>query len=157
MTSDSASPGGRASGRPTSGVRASGRRSSGGRAQAPRITIVDDDRETRELLREILTGEGYHVEAVASGLRLISSLRVDRPDLVLLDVVMSWMDGFELCRAIKKNPDFADIPVIFISARGEPEDIQEGRRCGCADYLVKPLDLDLLRERVRAVLGEDKE
>jgi DNA-binding response OmpR family regulator len=130
---------------------------SGGLPKAPRITIVDDDRDTRELLREVLVGEGYDVQVVANGLRLISSLQVDRPDLVLLDVVMSWMDGFELCRAIKKNPDFKDIPVIFISARGAPEDVEEGFECGCAEYLVKPVDLAVLRERVRAILGEDKE
>lgn len=130
---------------------------SGPLPSAPRITIVDDDRDTRELLREVLVAEGYDVRVVANGLRLISSLQVDRPDLVLLDVVMSWMDGFELCRAIKKNPDFKDIPVIFISARGAPEDLAEGRACGCADYLVKPLDLDLLRERTRSILGTDKE
>ncbi len=130
---------------------------SGPLSSAPRITIVDDDRDTRELLREVLTTEGYDVTVVSNGLRLISSLQVDRPDLVLLDVVMSWMDGFELCRAIKKNPDFQDIPVIFISARGAPEDLEEGFSCGCADYLVKPLNLKLMRKRIRAILGEDKE
>jgi len=126
---------------------------SGALASAPRITIVDDDRDTRELLRGVLIGEGYDVQVVANGLRLISSLQVDRPDLVLLDVVMSWMDGFELCRAIKKNPDFQDIPIIFVSARGAPEDLEEGYACGCADYLVKPLDMNLLRERIQAILG----
>jgi DNA-binding response OmpR family regulator len=130
---------------------------SGALPSAPRITIVDDDRDTREMLREVLVVEGYDVQVVANGLRLISSLQVDRPDLVLLDVVMSWMDGFELCRAIKKNPDFKDIPVIFISARGAPQDLEEGYACGCAEYLVKPLDLDVLRARVRSILGEDKE
>ena len=123
----------------------------------PRITIVDDDRDTREFLREVLEHEGYDVQVVSNGLRLISSLQVDRPDLVLLDVVMSWMDGFELCRAIKKNPAFADIPVIFITARGTPEDVAQGFDCGCAEYLVKPLDLELLRQRIRAILGADKE
>ena len=133
------------------------RQPSGPLSLSPRITIVDDDRDTRELLRDVLEGEGYDVTVVANGLRLISSLQVDRPDLVLLDVVMSWMDGFELCRAIKKNPDFQEIPVIFISARGAPTDLEEGFACGCADYLVKPLDLDVLRERIRVILGQDKE
>jgi CheY-like chemotaxis protein len=133
------------------------RQTTGSLRTAPRITIVDDDRDTRELLRELLEPEGYDVQVVSGGLRLISSLQVDRPDLVLLDVVMSWMDGFELCRAIKKNPDFSDIPVVFISARGAPEDVEQGFDCGCAAYLVKPLDLDLLRQQIRAILGEDKE
>ena len=61
--------------------------------------------------------EGFEVGQAANGLRLISAMHVDRPDVILLDVMMSWIDGFELCRAIKRNPTFADIPVIFISAR----------------------------------------
>lgn len=120
---------------------------------APRITIVDDDRDTRELLRVALEAEGYEVKVVSNGLRLISTLHVDRPDLVLLDVMMSWIDGFDLCRAIKQNPDFRDIPVIFVSAKVEPEDVRHGFDCGCVDYFTKPIDLGRLRARIREVLG----
>ena len=71
---------------------------------------------------------GLRRRAAANGLRLISAMHVDRPDVILLDVMMSWIDGFELCRAIKKNPTFGDIPVIFISARKSPEDDAPGSR-----------------------------
>ena len=120
---------------------------------APRITIVDDDRETRELLREALEADGFEVTVVSNGLRLISALQVDQPDLVLLDVIMSWIDGFELCRAIKKNPQFKEIPILFLSARSEPSDIEAGFGCGCTDYLSKPVDLDQLCTRVREIIG----
>src|SRR3954468_20601637 len=92
----------------------------------PKVIIVDDDRETREMLTLTLELEGFEVAQAANGLRLISILHVDRPDVILLDVMMSWIDGFELCRSIKKNEEFRDIPVIFVSAKKTPEDVRAG-------------------------------
>src|SRR3954463_7907612 len=107
-----------------------------------KIIIVDDDRETREMLKMALELEGYEVRQAANGLRLLSSLHVDRPDLILLDVMMSWIDGFELCRSIKKNPVLSSIPIVFVSARTTPEDERVGLACGAAAYLRKPIDLE---------------
>jgi DNA-binding response OmpR family regulator len=118
----------------------------------PKVTIVDDDRDTRELLSFALESEGFEVNAAANGLRLISSLQLKRPDIILMDVNMSWIDGFELCKAVKKNELFRDIPVIFISGRGEPEDRRRGREAGAADYFVKPLDLNALIQRLRELI-----
>ena len=92
----------------------------------PKVTIVDDDRDTRELLSLALESEGFEVTAAANGLRLIASLQLKRPDVILMDVNMSWIDGFELCKAVKKNEQFRDIPVVFVSGRGEPEDRRRG-------------------------------
>src|SRR5258708_19637626 len=103
-----------------------------------KIIIVDDDRETREMLKMALELEGYEVSQAANGLRLISTLHVDRPDLILLDVMMSWIDGFELCRAVKKNDEFHDIPVIFISPKKTAHDIREGLPPGAFAYFSKP-------------------
>jgi len=114
----------------------------------PKVTIVDDDRDTREMLTLALDLEGYDVTQAANGIRLISSLHVDRPDVILLDVMMSWIDGFELCRSIKKNDEFKDIPVIFISARKTPEDVQKGIAAGAADYFTKPVDIEKLIARI---------
>src|ERR1700746_3874825 len=119
-----------------------------------KIIIVDDDRETREMLQMALELEGYEVSQAANGLRLISTLHVDRPDVILLDVMMSWIDGFELCRAIKKNPTFGDIPVIFISARKSVEDERAGLEAGAVDYFPKPLDMDRLIARIREILEQ---
>jgi CheY-like chemotaxis protein len=96
------------------------------RMRKPKVIIVDDDRDTREMLTLALELEGFDVGQAANGLRLISAMHVDRPDVILLDVMMSWIDGFELCRAIKKNPTFGDIPVIFISARKSADDERAG-------------------------------
>lgn len=117
------------------------------------IAVVDDDREIRELLEAALTHAGYDVKLAANGLRLISILHVDRPDLILLDIMMSWIDGLELCRALKQNREFGGIPVIFISGRTSPEDVQRGLGAGAVDYFPKPLDLERLLARVREVAG----
>ena len=119
----------------------------------PKITIVDDDRDTRELLAAALEDEGFDVTMAANGLRLIASLQLHRPHAILLDVNMSWIDGFELCRAVKKNEHFRDIPVVFISGRADPEDKRHGLEVGAADYFVKPLDMDKLVKRVRELVA----
>jgi len=118
-----------------------------------RVIIVDDDRETREMLQVLLELEGFEVKLAANGLRLISTLHVDRPDAILLDVMMSWIDGFELCQAIKKNPEFQSLPVIFISGRTSAADRQRGIDLGAADYFTKPIDTHRLVARLREVTG----
>ncbi len=119
-----------------------------------KVIIVDDDRDTRMLLQYILEQQGFQVAQAPSGLRLVSLLHVDRPDVILLDVMMSWINGFELCRAIKSNPAFRDIPICFISARADAASMKEGLACGAAAYFVKPLDVEDLVKRVKALIDE---
>jgi DNA-binding response OmpR family regulator len=123
-------------------------------AAKPKIMIVDDDREAREMLAMALEMEGFEVAQAANGLRLISSLHVDRPDLILLDVNMSWIDGFELCRAVRKNEAFRGIPVIFITARTTREDVRKGLEAGADDYFIKPFDFNRLLGRARELLAQ---
>jgi DNA-binding response OmpR family regulator len=118
-----------------------------------KVIIVDDDRETREMLKMALELEGHSVSLAGNGLRLISTLHVDRPDLILLDVVMSWIDGVELCRAVKKNQEFRDIPVMFISAKKTPADVRAGLAAGAIDYFVKPIDMERLLARIAALFS----
>lgn len=120
---------------------------------ASKIAVVDDDREVRDVLEKVLHDAGFEVNTAANGLRLVSTLHVDRPDLIVLDVMMSWIDGFELCRAIKHNSEFSDIPVIFISGRTSPGDVAKGLACGATDYFPKPLDLERLVARIRDIVG----
>lgn len=117
-----------------------------------KIIIVDDDRETRDMLADALEHEGFDVRQAANGLRLISSLAVDRPDAILMDVNMSWIDGFELCRSVKQNEEFAHIPVIFISGRTSSTDVRRGLEAGAVAYFTKPVDLDVLFQKIREVL-----
>lgn len=114
-----------------------------------KVVIVDDDRALRDRLQQILETHGYVVAQAPSGLRLLTLLEVDRPDLILLDVAMSWINGFELCRAMKSNHSYKNIPVVFISGRSAPSDIETGLSCGAADYFVKPLDTQALLARLR--------
>jgi DNA-binding response OmpR family regulator len=118
-----------------------------------RIVIVDDDRDTREMLQVLLESDGYSTLVAQNGLRLISTLYVDRADLILLDVMMSWIDGFELCQAIKRNPQFAGIPVMFISGKVTEADRHKGLACGAVDYFKKPLDTEHLLRRIHEVAG----
>ncbi len=118
-----------------------------------KIIIVDDDRDTREMLTLAFELEGYEVSQAANGLRLISSLHVDKPDLIVLDVMMSWIDGFELCRSIKKNEEFKDIPVVFLSARKSAEDTRRGLEAGADGYFAKPVQVEELLRKVRELVG----
>jgi DNA-binding response OmpR family regulator len=118
-----------------------------------RVAVVDDDRDIREGLKMALTDEGYEVTVVPNGLRLLAALQVDKPDLIVLDVMMSWIDGFELCRAMKRNSDYSKIPVLFISAKSSPADIRHGLECGAVDYVTKPFDLPVLLEKIERIIG----
>ena len=124
-------------------------------AMGRRVAVVDDDRDISEGLRAALTDEGYEVTVVPNGLRLLSALQVDKPDLIVLDVMMSWIDGFELCRAIKRNLEFSRIPVLFVSAKGSQTDIQHGLECGAVDYVVKPFDLSTLLGKIEHIIGRE--
>jgi DNA-binding response OmpR family regulator len=115
--------------------------------------VVEDDREMRDWLAEVLRNAGFQVTMAANGLRLIAALQVDRPDLIVLDVNLSWIDGFELCRALKRNPAYADIPIVFLSGRSAPDDVAAGLACGAIDYLRKPVDGRTLLARVRELTG----
>ncbi|MFZ5471027.1 MAG: response regulator transcription factor [Myxococcota bacterium] len=124
---------------------------------APKVIIVDDDRESREMLAMALQAQGFEVSQAANGLRLISTLHVDKPDAILLDVNMSWIDGFELCRAVRKNEELHRIPVVFVSARSAAADVQRGLDCGAAAYFVKPVDVAALAQKLRALISTKRE
>jgi len=118
-------------------------------SKKPKVLIVDDDRDTREMLALALEVEGFDVAQIPNGIKLVSALEVDRPDVVLLDVMMSWIDGFELCRSIRRNPAFANIPIVFVSAKKGREDVQKGLDAGAVDYFAKPVDMPRLTDRLR--------
>ena len=116
--------------------------------------IVDDDRDTREMLAMALEIEGYDVTLAANGVKLISSLHVHRPDILLLDVNMSWIDGFELCRAVRRNEQFRTLPVLFVSARKTRTDVEAGLASGADGYFTKPIDFDALLGRMRELVEQ---
>src|SRR5438309_692298 len=102
------------------------------------ILVVDDDSDSRKLLHSILSADGYAVRAADEGALALAFISLRRPELILLDVRMPGMDGFEVCRRLKDDADTRDIPVIFLTANGAPAEKVEGLRLGAADYVTKP-------------------
>ena len=116
------------------------------------LLLVDDMADNLDVLSELLAVD-YHVKAVKSGegaLKLLESGAL--PDLILLDVMMPGMDGFEVCRRIKAHPVTADIPVIFLSAMGESTNVTQGLELGAVDYINKPADPPILMARIQTHL-----
>jgi two-component system cell cycle response regulator len=121
-------------------------------ARQSAILIVDDAPANIGVLRSIMVQQGHRTFVANSGARALEIAQRVRPDLVLLDVMMPGMDGFEACRQLKSNPVTAHIPVIFVSARTEADDVVAGFDIGAADYISKPLRAAEVCARVRAQL-----
>jgi diguanylate cyclase (GGDEF)-like protein/PAS domain S-box-containing protein len=118
----------------------------------PAILIVDDAPDNLGVLRSMMLRQGYQTFVATSGDRALDIAQRVKPDLILLDVVMPGIDGLETCRRLKAHPATTRIPVIFMSARGDTEDIVAGFDTGAADYIPKPLRLEEVCARVRAQL-----
>ena len=116
------------------------------------ILIVDDEDMIRSLLRLTLVRAGYEVTEAETGEEAISIVREQKPDLVLLDVMMPGIDGFAVCEQIRQDPAVGDIPIIMLSARKDPRSRQESRRAGATDYLTKPWVTDELLWHVNEAL-----
>jgi len=118
----------------------------------PAILIVDDAPDHLGMLRAMMLRQGYQTFIATSGDRALDIAQRVKPDVILLDVVMPGIDGLETCRRLKAHPATTRIPVIFMSARGETDDIVAGFDTGAADYIPKPLRLEEVCARVRAQL-----
>lgn len=113
-----------------------------------RILIVDDTVKNIQVLGTILKQEGYQLNVAQNGKQALDVVGKVKPDLILLDVMMPEMDGFEACGHLKANPETADIPVIFLTAKIETEDIVKGFELGAVDYVTKPFNPTELLKRV---------
>jgi class 3 adenylate cyclase len=120
--------------------------------QPGRILVVDDNSMNRVMLARRLEGEGHAVSLAAHGREALELLHAQAFDLVLLDIVMPEMDGFEACRQLKADPDLADIPVIFLTASNDAESVVRGFELGAVDYITKPFYAAELLSRVRTHL-----
>ena len=116
------------------------------------ILIVDDESDSRTLLTEVLNSEGLAVRAADSGDLALASLNTKKPELILLDLRMPGIDGFEVCRRLKENEHTKDIPVIILSASGDVSDRIKGLRLGAVDFATKPFEREELLARVRTHL-----
>ncbi len=117
-------------------------------AQRSTILIVDDVPTNIEILLGALERD-YETRFATSGAEMLTLLDDDKPDLILLDIMMPGMDGYEVCQRLKEDPITQQIPVIFLTARNEVQDQERGFQLGAVDYITKPFELSLLRARVR--------
>jgi len=117
----------------------------------PRILVVDDEPANIELLAAVLQEDGEILFAT-SGVAALAVAGTERPDIILLDVVMPGIDGFEVCRRLKDNPETAQIPVIFVTALDQETDEEIGLNLGAVDYVSKPISAPITRARVRTHL-----
>ena len=115
------------------------------------VMVVDDSPTEVHLLREMLTKNGFTVSVASSGEEAITRAASEKPDLILLDVVMPGMSGFEATRAITKSPASASIPVIICTTKGQETDKAWGLRQGAKDYIVKPVTEKLLMEKIKSL------
>lgn len=119
-----------------------------------RILIAEDEPDIRELVAFTLRFAGHEVTTTSNGEEAVQQASQIIPDLILMDVRMPKMTGYDACRVMKTNPALKDIPVVFLSAKGQDSEIQSGLDAGAEDYLLKPFAPDQLTQRVRAILAK---
>lgn len=119
-----------------------------------KILLVDDSSTMILMERMALSGGGYQLLAARDGEEALKAARDQRPDLILLDVVMPKMDGFEVCRRLRAEGPTRHIPIIIVSTRGEDGNIEKGFNSGCTDYVLKPLNGMELLTKVKSLLGD---
>jgi len=112
------------------------------------VLVVDDSPDTLSMVNDALEQTGLDVLVALEGKQALAIVKRLRPDIILMDAMMPNMDGFETCRKLKSQPDFADIPVIFMTGLTDTQDIVKGLECGGVDYLTKPVDPDELVARI---------
>lgn len=117
-----------------------------------KILIVDDSPTERYYLTEILVRNGFAVTTADNGEDALNKIRADRPELILMDVVMPGANGFQVTRSIARDPELSSVPVIICSSKNQETDRIWGMRQGAKDYFVKPVDADQLLARI-ATLG----
>jgi twitching motility two-component system response regulator PilH len=115
------------------------------------VLVVDDSATDTHLLSEMLKKNGYTVLTAVSGEEAITRAKKDRPDLILMDIVMPGMSGFEATRAIAKDPETSSIPIIICSTKGQETDKAWGLRQGAKDYVVKPITEKMLMDKIKAL------
>ena len=116
-----------------------------------KILVVDDSPTERLALQELLSREGYQVVTAESGEQAIAGSKSEKPDLILMDVVMPGINGYQATRTISRNDATRSIPIIMCTSKGQETDKIWGMRQGAHDYLVKPLDHNELLARIRAI------
>lgn len=117
-----------------------------------KILIVEDEESLLRLESILLTSKGYDVTGVSSGLEALQAIQQVQPDLILLDIMLPGLDGFEVCRQIKVNPATMDIPVIMVTAKKSGDDMARGEEAGADWYITKPFKSAMVIETIQRLL-----
>ncbi|MGH2807674.1 MAG: response regulator transcription factor [Actinomycetota bacterium] len=118
-----------------------------------RILICDDDPAILRVLQVNLEVEGYTTLLAHHGEEALEVAEKEKPDLIILDIMMPRLDGYQTCERLKADESLKDIPVVFLSAKAQQSDIEKGKTYGVADYLTKPFDPDVLVETIERLLA----
>lgn len=118
-----------------------------------KILIVEDEESLLKLESILLTTKGYHVQGVATGTAALKAVMENPPDLVLLDIMLPEVDGFEVCRQIKNNKQTRHIPIILLTAKKSPEDMARGKEVGADLYITKPFKSAMVIASIERLLG----
>ncbi len=118
-----------------------------------KILIVEDEESLLKLESILLTTKGFHVQGVATGTAALKAVAENPPDLVLLDIMLPEMDGFEVCRHIKSSPQTRHIPVILLTAKKTPEDMARGKQVGADQYITKPFKSSMVIASIERLLS----
>ena len=116
--------------------------------------LLVDDAETVLLMERMILGRSYDLVIAKDGNEAVAKAAVENPDLILLDVLMPGLDGFEACKRIRGDQRTSDVPIIMVTTRGEPENMENGFRSGCTDYVSKPFTGAELLSKVKHYLGQ---
>ena len=116
-----------------------------------KILVVDDSPTERYFLSDILIKNGFSVSTAENGEEALLKVKADRPQLILMDVVMPGQNGFQLTRAITRDPLYADVPIIMCTSKNQETDRVWGMRQGARDYITKPVDADELMAKIKAL------
>ena len=119
-----------------------------------KILIAEDERDIRDLVAFTLRFAGHEVFAASNGEEAVEMAPNVNPDLILMDGRMPRMTGYEACKAMKANPDLKDIPVVFLSAKGQETERQQGLDAGAEEYLLKPFAPDQLTAQIKIILAK---
>ncbi len=122
-----------------------------------KILVAEDERDIRELISFTLRFAGFEIETAANGVQAVEKAAQVKPDLILLDVRMPKMTGYEVCRVLRTMPEMRKIPIVFLSAKGQESEINEGLDTGATEYILKPFAPDELIQQVKRILAEWEE
>ncbi len=117
-----------------------------------KLLVAEDERDIRDLITFTLRFAGYEVVTAANGEEAVQQARKEMPALILMDVRMPKLNGYEACAEMKKDAQIKDIPVVFLSAKGQDQEVQTGKEVGAVDYILKPFSPDQLTARVKDLL-----